>query len=263
MAMHSIATANLAIAYEDHLVVNGLDMQIPRGEITSIIGPNGCGKSTVLKAVGRILKPRGGSVSLNGNDIRTLSTGEIARKMAILPQSPLAPAGLTVGELVGYGRFPHQKGFGKLKPEDREIVRWALEVTRLSELETSLVDALSGGQRQRVWIAMALAQQTDLILLDEPTTYLDLSYQLEVLELLYRLNREQNCSIVMVLHDLNLAARFSDYMIAIRDGEIVGCGAPSEIMTPRVLEKVFQIDATIATEPRTGRPVCLTYNLLR
>ncbi len=260
--MNSIATENLAIAYEDHLVVDDLDMQIPQGKITTIIGPNGCGKSTVLKAVGRILKPKNGMVYLNGDDITHLSTKEVAQKMAILPQSPQAPAGLTVGELVAYGRFPHQRGFGKLKPEDKKIIQWSLEVTKLTELETTAVDNLSGGQRQRVWIAMALAQQTDLILLDEPTTYLDLAYQLEVLELLYSLNREQGCTIVMVLHDLNLAARFADYMIAIRCGDIIKHGTPEEVMTTDVLKETFHIDAEIVTERRTGRPTCISYDLI-
>lgn len=261
--MNSIATECLALAYDEHLVVDDLDMEIPQGKITTIIGPNGCGKSTVLKAVGRILKPKGGMVYLNGDDIRNLSTKEVAQKMAVLPQSPQAPAGLTVGELVAYGRFPHQRGFGTLKPEDRKIIQWALEVTRLAELETTAVDNLSGGQRQRVWIAMALAQQTDLILLDEPTTYLDLAYQLEVLELLYRLNREQGCTIVMVLHDLNLAARFADYMIAIRCGDIIKHGVPEQVMTAEVLRETFHIDAQIVREPRTGRPTCVSYDLIR
>jgi iron complex transport system ATP-binding protein len=261
--VNSISTEHLAVSYDDHLVVSGLDMQIPKGKITTIIGPNGCGKSTVLKAVGRLLKPRGGAVYLNGEDICRLSTKEVAQKMAVLPQSPQAPAGLTVGELVAYGRYPHQRGFGKLTSEDKDIIRWALEVTRLSEYETTAVDCLSGGQRQRVWIAMALAQQTDLILLDEPTTYLDLSYQLEVLELLYRLNREQGCTIVMVLHDLNLAARFADYMIAIRSGDIIRHGTPEEVITARVLRDTFEIDAVIVTEARTGRPTCTSYDLIR
>lgn len=260
--MNSIATENLVVAYDENLVVDNLDMQIPQRKITSIIGPNGCGKSTVLKAVGRILNPKGGMVYLNGDDIRKLSTKEVAQKMAILPQSPQSPAGLTVGELVAYGRFPHQKGFGKLKPEDKKIIQWALEVTKLTEHEVTAVDNLSGGQRQRVWIAMALAQQTDFILLDEPTTYLDLAYQLEVLELLYRLNRDQGCTIIMVLHDLNLAARFSDYMIAIRCGHIISHGTPEGVMTPKVLKETFQIDAVIMKEPKTGRPTCISYDLI-
>jgi iron complex transport system ATP-binding protein len=260
--MNSITTNNLDIAYEEVLIVKALDMNIPHGKITSIIGPNGCGKSTVLKAVGRILKPKNGMVYLSGEDIRKLSTKEVAKKMAILPQTPTAPSGLTVSELVAYGRFPHQKGFGKLTPEDKKIVQWALSVTKLMEFEHREVDTLSGGQRQRVWIAMALAQQTDMILLDEPTTYLDLAHQLEVLTLLYELNRKQGCTIAMVLHDLNLAARFSDYMIAIRSGRIISHGKPEEVMRPEVLKEAFSIDAQIVHEPRTGRPVCLTYDLL-
>lgn len=260
--MNSITTNNLDIAYEEALIVKALDMNIPHGKITSIIGPNGCGKSTVLKAVGRILKPKNGVVYLSGEDIRKLSTKEVAKRMAILPQTPTAPSGLTVSELVAYGRFPHQRGFGKLTPEDRKIVQWALSVTKLLEFEHREVDTLSGGQRQRVWIAMALAQQTDLILLDEPTTYLDLAHQLEVLTLLYELNRRQGCTIAMVLHDLNLAARFSDYMIAIRAGKIISQGKPEVVMRPEVLKEAFSIDAQIVHEPKTGRPVCLTYDLL-
>lgn len=261
--MESITAEQINIAYNDTLIVKELDLQIPRGQITSIIGPNGCGKSTVLKAVGRLLKTKHGTVYLNGADIRTLSTKEVAKQMAILPQTPTAPSGLTVGQLVAYGRFPHQRGFGKLSKEDKEVVAWALSVTQLTPFEHREVDTLSGGQRQRVWIAMALAQQTDLILLDEPTTYLDLAHQLEVLELLYELNRSQQVTIVMVLHDLNLAARFSDYMVAIRDGQVVEHGSAEHVMTARTLREVFAIDAEIMLEPRTGRPVCVTYEILR
>jgi iron complex transport system ATP-binding protein len=261
--MNSIETKALDIAYDEDLIVKALTMEIPHKKITSIIGPNGCGKSTVLKAVGRILKPRGGIVYLNGEDIRRLPTKETAKRMAILPQTPTAPGGLTVSELVAYGRFPHQRGFGRITEEDKNIIRWALEVTKLSELEERPVDTLSGGQRQRVWIAMALAQQTDLILLDEPTTYLDLAHQLEILSLLFDLNRNQDCTIVMVLHDLNLAARFSDYMIAIRGGAIVSYGTPEYVMTGEILKQTFNIDAEVVTEPRTGRPVCITYDLLK
>lgn len=261
--MDSIKVENLSVAYEERLIVKELDIKIPKGKITTIIGANGCGKSTLLKAVGSILKPKGGTIYLNGEDIHKLTTKEIAKKMAILPQSPQAPSGLTVGELVSYGRFPHQKGFGKLKREDKEIIQWALEVTKILEFETTVVDKLSGGQRQRVWIAMALAQGTDLILLDEPTTYLDLSYQLEVLELLYNLNRNQNKTIVMVLHDLNLASRFADYMIAIRSGEIISDGSPETVMTPEILKEVFNIDAQIMRDPRKGCLTCVSYDLIK
>lgn len=261
--MDCIEAKQIDIAYDDTLIVKELDLQVPRGQITSIIGPNGCGKSTVLKAIGRLLKTAKGKVYLNGADIRTLPTKEVARQMAILPQTPTAPSGLTVGQLVAYGRFPHQSGFGRLSGEDKRIVAWALSVTQLADFEHREVDTLSGGQRQRVWIAMALAQQTDLILLDEPTTYLDLAHQLEVLELLYELNRNQQVTIVMVLHDLNLAARFSDYMVAIRNGRVVEHGSPERVMTVQTLREVFAIEADIMHEPRTGRPVYVTYQLLR
>jgi iron complex transport system ATP-binding protein len=257
-----ITAESLSVAYERHLVLDAMDLRVARGKISVIIGPNGCGKSTVLKAIGRLLKPRGGTVYLNGDDIRTLSTREVARRMAILPQSPQAPAGLTVGELVDYGRFPHQQSLRRAKAQDRQAIVWALESTRLTEYETTDIDSLSGGQRQRVWIAMALAQQTDVILLDEPTTYLDLAYQLEILELLHRLNREQGRTIVMVLHDLNLAARFADYMLAVREGRIVCHGSPHEVMTKQTLEETFGICAHIADDPCTGRPSCVSYSLL-
>ena len=260
--MNSISTSGLTVCYDEKCVVDSLDMQIPKNKITVIIGPNGCGKSTVLKAISRILRPKGGTIYLNGDDIRLLGTKEIAQRMASLPQSPQAPAGLTVGELVSYGRFPHQRGFGVLSQADRDVVNWALDVTRLSDLEDRPIENLSGGQRQRVWIAMALAQQTDLILLDEPTTYLDMAYQLEILELLYKLNREQGCTIAMVLHDLNLAARFADHMIAIRHGRIVCHGSPEEVMTPRVLRETFNIDAEVLQDPRTGKPTCISYDLI-
>ncbi|WP_461612989.1 ABC transporter ATP-binding protein [Clostridium sp. Marseille-QA1073] len=261
--MNSIATKHLSIAYDYKLIVDDLNMNIPKGKITTIIGPNGCGKSTVLKTIGRILKPKNGMVYLNGYDIRKFSTKDVAQKMAILPQTPQAQSGITVGELVSYGRFPYQRGLGKLSFEDKKIIGWALEITKLTELETTAVDNLSGGQRQRVWIAMALAQQTDLILLDEPTTYLDMTYQLELLELLYNLNREQNRTIVMVLHDLNLAARFADHMIAMRSGSIISHGTPKEIMTTKVLKDTFNIDAEIVWGSKTGRPTCISYELIK
>lgn len=261
--MDRIETRELDVAYDGIAVLEGMELRIPEGAVTSIIGPNGCGKSTALKTIGRILKPQGGYVLLDGEDIHTLPTKEVARRMAILPQAPQAPAGLTAGELVSYGRFPYQTGFGRTTDEDREIVQWAMESTGVLEFETTAVDSLSGGQRQRVWIAMALAQQTDLILLDEPTTYLDLAYQLEVLELLHRLNREQGCTVAMVLHDLNLASRFSDRLIAMRDGRIVAFGKPEEVMTPEVLMKTFGIDAVVEPDPRTGRPSVVSYDIAR
>ncbi|MDO4284749.1 MAG: ABC transporter ATP-binding protein [Eubacteriales bacterium] len=260
---NSIVTEKLDVAYGDTAIIRDMNIEIPRGKITSVIGPNGCGKSTLLKAMGRILRPQGGQVYLNGEDLRRLSARETATKMAILPQTPTAPGGLTVSELVGYGRFPHQRGFGRMTAQDKEVIQWAMEATGLLGLQNREVDTLSGGQRQRVWIAVALAQQTDLILLDEPTTYLDLAHQLEVLQLLYRLNREQGCTIAMVLHDLNLAARFSDCMIAVREGRVVRCGSPEEVMTQEVLARTFSIDAELVRDVRTGRPSCVSYELIR
>ena len=261
--MNKLSANNLTIAYDKNIIINNLEIDIPEGKITSIIGPNGCGKSTLLKAVGRILKPERGSVYLDGLDIYTLNTKEVAKKMSILPQSPKAPSGITVGELVSYGRFPHQHGLKKLTVEDKKIIQWAMDITKLSEYEVTLVDNLSGGQRQRVWIAMALAQQTDIILLDEPTTYLDLAYQLEILELLYRLNKEQGCTIAMVLHDLNLASRFSDYIIAMRSGKIIEYGTPDEVICEDVLKKTFNINADIIKDSTSKKPVCISYELIR
>lgn len=261
--MNRLSTNNLTIAYNKKIIINNLEIVIPERKITSIIGPNGCGKSTLLKAIGRILKPERGSVYLDGIDIYTLNTKEVAKKMSILPQSPKAPSGITVGELVSYGRFPHQHGLKKLTVEDKKIIQWAMDITKLSEYEVTLVDNLSGGQRQRVWIAMALAQQTDIILLDEPTTYLDLAYQLEILELLYRLNKEQGCTIAMVLHDLNLASRFSDYIIAMRSGKIIEYGTPDEVICEDVLKKTFNINADITKDSTSKKPICVSYDLIR
>ncbi|RFU69612.1 ABC transporter ATP-binding protein [Bacillus sp. V59.32b] len=260
--MSRLFTENLRISYGDYDIVKNLNMDIPDEKITAIIGPNGCGKSTVLKTLSRILTAKSGSVYLDGKQITKESTKKIAQKMAILPQSPDAPEGLTVAELVSYGRYPYQKGMGTLKDKDREVIEWALQVTGISDFKHRAVDALSGGQRQRVWIAMALAQETDIILLDEPTTYLDLSHQLEVLQLLKYLNDIEKRTIVMVIHDLNHAARFADHMVTMKDGEIIKEGNAAEVMTSEVLRNVFNIDAEIGMDPRTGKPICLTYDLL-
>ncbi|RBN38047.1 iron-enterobactin transporter ATP-binding protein, partial [Priestia megaterium] len=236
--MVRLYTEKLHISYGERLIVKNLSVNIPDKKITTIIGSNGCGKSTLLKAITRIISHQSGSVILDGENISTEHTKSLAKKMAILPQTPESASGLTVGELVSYGRFPYQKGFGRLSKEDYKMIDWALEVTGTKDYKFRPVDSLSGGQRQRVWIAMALAQETDIIFLDEPTTYLDMAHQLEVLELLQKLNKEQERTVVMVLHDLNQAARFADYIIALKDGEIVKAGKCEEVITQDVLKKV-------------------------
>ena len=258
----AIKTQHLAVGYDSALVVPDFDVQFERGKVTSIIGANGCGKSTVLKAVGRIIPSAGGTVIINGADIASMKSREIAQEMAILPQTPQAPGTLTCAELVSYGRFPYQKGLGRLSKEDREIVDWALRETNMAEYRDREIANLSGGQRQRVWIAMALAQQTGIILLDEPTTYLDLCHQLEVLELLKKLNREEKCTIIMVLHDLNLASRYSDYLLAMHQGRVFAYGQPQEVFTEEMLAACFRIDGQIVADGKTGKPLCLSYDLL-
>ena len=259
--MNRLKAQEVEIGYGDHTIINNLDVEIPDGKVTSIIGPNGCGKSTLLKALSRLLSIKNGEIKLDGENIHTQSTKEIAKKIAILPQTPEVADGLTVGELVSYGRFPHQKGFGRLSAEDKKEIDWALSVTGTSEFRHRSINDLSGGQRQRVWIAMALAQKTDLIFLDEPTTYLDISHQLEILELVQQLNREQGCTIVMVLHDINQAIRFSDHLIAMKNGEILASGSTEEVLTKDILERVFNIDVVLSEDPRTGKPLLVTYDL--
>lgn len=261
--MSRLQAENIHIGYGDRLIIEDLSLIIPDKKITTIIGANGCGKSTLLKAITRIITPRSGSIVLDGKDILKENTKQLAKKMAILPQIPEGTKGLTVGELVSYGRFPYQKGFGRLTKKDIEVINWALEVTSTTEYKYLPVDALSGGQRQRVWIAMALAQETDIIFLDEPTTYLDMAHQLEILELLKKLNKEQGRTIVMVLHDLNQAARFADYIIALKDGKIIKAGTSEEVIEREVLKEVFNIDAVIGEDPRTKKPICITYNLIK
>lgn len=261
--MVRLYTDDLSIGYGEQLIVKDLSVQIPNQKITTIIGPNGCGKSTLLKAITRIISHQSGAVVLDGKNVAKENTKILAKKMAILPQTPESASGLTVGELVSYGRFPYQTGFGRLSKKDYEVIDWALQVTNTSTFKYLPVDPLSGGQRQRVWIAMALAQETEIIFLDEPTTYLDMAHQLEVLELLQRLNQQEKRTIVMVLHDLNQAARFADYVVALKAGQIVKAGPCEEVITKEVLRDVFNIDAEIGIDPRTNKPMCITYDLLK
>ncbi|EFM11447.1 ABC transporter related protein [Paenibacillus curdlanolyticus YK9] len=260
--MIRLTTAQLDISYEDRMIVQNLNIAIPQGKITALVGSNGSGKSTILKTMARIMSPSNGQVLLDGKSIHKQSTKEVAKQLAILPQNPTAPDGLTVTELVSYGRFPYQKGFGSLTKEDRSIVQWAIQATGMMEFAERPVDQLSGGQRQRAWIAMALAQETDILFLDEPTTFLDMAHQLEVLQLLQKLNEENNRTIVMVVHDLNHASRYAHHMIAINKGTVKGEGSPEEVMTPQILRDVFNIEADIVRDPRTGVPLCLPYALV-
>ncbi|MFO1444464.1 ABC transporter ATP-binding protein [Bacillus sp. Bva_UNVM-123] len=261
--MSILTVDQVAVGYPNAMIIDGLSVTIPERQITTIIGPNGCGKSTLLKAISRILKTQKGAVYLDGRAIQQLHTKEIAKKMAILPQTAEAPPGLTIFELVSYGRFPHQRGFGTLKKEDFDHIHWAIEVTGLTDLKDRPVEALSGGQRQRVWIAMALAQDTEILILDEPTTYLDLAHQLDILLLLKRLNEVEGRTIVMVLHDLNHASRFSHYMIAMKDGSIITKGSPEKVMTCENLQAVFNINAKLMACPFSRNPICLSYQLTK
>lgn len=260
--MSDIRAESIQVAYDQTVVIDDLSLQIPHQKITTIIGANGCGKSTLLKALTRIQAINKGQILLDGQAIAQLPTREVAKKLALLPQVLEATEGISVYELISYGRFPHQKYLGNLTKHDRDKIHWAMEVTKVVEFAKLDVDSLSGGQRQRVWIAMALAQDTDTIFLDEPTTYLDMNHQLEVLELLQRLNRQTQKTIVMVLHDLNLSARFSDYLIAMKNGSIKYQGDVKEIMTAPILRDIFQIDAQIIEDPIHKRPVLLTYQLI-
>ncbi|MBA3924931.1 ABC transporter ATP-binding protein [Listeria sp. FSL L7-1582] len=257
--MNNLRTDGLQIAYDKRVIVDALNIEIPKGKITALVGANGSGKSTILKTMSRLMKPSKGNVFLDGKAIHRQSTKEIAKQLAILPQNPTAPDGLTVTELVSYGRSPHQSGFKSMSVKDRDMIQWAIRVTSLNDFADRPIDSLSGGQRQRAWIAMALAQETDILFLDEPTTFLDMTHQLEVLMLLKQLNLQENRTIVMVVHDLNHASRFADHMIAIRSGQVISEGAPVNVMTEQTLEDVFGIKADIMLDPRTGVPLCLPY----
>ena len=253
-----IEVRSLQAGYEDTIVIDGLDLTIPKGAITALIGANGCGKSTLLKTICRILQPKGGGIYLDGRSIHERNTADLAREMAILPQQPTAPQGLTVRELVAYGRSPYRSGlWGRLTSHDRDMIDWALTATGLMTLADRSIDQLSGGQRQRAWIAMAVAQDTDIVFLDEPTSFLDIAHQLEIMNVVSTLHREKGKTIIMVLHELNQAARFADYMVAMHTGAIVKTGSPTEVMTPDILRRVFGITATVMTDPYTGRPFCI------
>ncbi|MBS9721249.1 ABC transporter ATP-binding protein [Tianweitania sp. BSSL-BM11] len=257
MTQHSLTVSDLAAGYSDRLVLDHLALDIPANGITAIVGANACGKSTLLRVMSRLLSPRSGQVLLDGKSIHSMPPRQLARTLGLLPQSPIAPEGITVADLVSRGRHPHQGILSRWTHADDEAVAAALEATKTFDLAERAVDELSGGQRQRVWIAMALAQQTDLLLLDEPTTFLDISHQVEVLDLLTDLNKTRGTTIVMVLHDLNLAARYADYLVAMTDGRIHAAGSPNEILTEDTVQTVFGLQSRIIPDPTSGRPLML------
>lgn len=244
----------LSLAYGEHRVVNAVDLDVPPAAVTAIVGPNGCGKSTLLRALARLHAPAEGEVLLDGKDIHRIPTREVATTLGILPQSPIAPAGITVRDLVGRGRMPHLRALRPWGPEDAAAVERALAATGLAGLADTAVDALSGGQRQRAWIALALAQETDLLLLDEPTTFLDIAHQYEVLDLVHDLAR-QGRTVVVVLHDLAQAARYSDHLILMSRGEILARGAAADVLTAARVKEAFGLDVTVVPDPVTGTPL--------
>jgi iron complex transport system ATP-binding protein len=254
---HTLSAESLTLAYGDRTIVEGMDLHIPPGRITAIVGANGCGKSTLLRALARLMAPRAGQVILDGEALHGRPTKEVARIMGLLPQGPVAPEGIAVADLVGRGRHPHQKLLARWSKHDYDVVAQSLDATGIADLADRPVDELSGGQRQRVWIAMALAQETDILLLDEPTTFLDVAHQIEVLDLLTDLNRERGTTIVMVLHDMNLAARYADHMFALRSGRLVADGPPSEVVTSELIRDVFELDALVIPDPLSGTPIIL------
>jgi iron complex transport system ATP-binding protein len=250
-----LEASDLTLAYTDTAVVRELDLAVPHGRITVIVGANACGKSTLLRGLARLMRPRSGSVLLDGDAIHRLPTRQVARTLGLLPQNPVAPEGVTVADLVGRGRHPHHGPFGRWTTADDEAVAEALTLTDTLELADRVVDELSGGQRQRVWIAMVLAQQTDVVLLDEPTTFLDVTHQIDLLDLLTERNRDHGTTVVMVLHELNLAARYADHLVVMHQGRIVAEGAPGEVLTERIVHEAFALEARVVTDPVAGSPL--------
>lgn len=248
---------DVSVGYGERTVLDTLNVDIKRGAVTSIVGPNGCGKSTLLRTMSRLLNPTKGEIVLDGKSIHDIPIRKLATQLGLLPQTPIAPDGIVVADLVGRGRTPHQGILGRWSQQDYDIVAEALETTGISDLAERSIDELSGGQRQRVWIAMALAQRTETLLLDEPTTYLDVKHQLDVLDLLTELNRDRGTTIVMVLHDLNLAARYSDELVAVSGGKVFAHGHPREVITKENVKSVFGIDSVIITDPVSDQPAVM------
>ena len=254
---HTLQTKNLHSGYNQKPILKDVNVSIPEGKISIIIGSNGCGKSTLLKTMARLLKPTQGDVFLDGKSVYSIPSKQLARTVGLLPQSPIVPEGITVADLVGRGRFPHQTMFSSWSKKDYEAVSTALEMMNIMEFAESHIDELSGGQRQRVWIAMALAQQTEILFLDEPTTYLDITYQVEILDLLKDLNEKYGTTIVMVLHDINLSARYADYLFAVKDGQLLAEGAPNDIITNELIKETFNLECQVINDPISNTPLIL------
>ena len=257
--MDTLSAKKLTLGFGEKIIIEDLNLAIPQGKITVLIGKNGCGKSTLLRSLARLLKPKQGKIYLDSKDITKLNTRDIAKKLSILPQAPQAPEGLTVYELVKQGRHPHRTLLKQWTEKDETAVQYALNCTNISDLADRPVDSLSGGQRQRAWIALTLAQQTDTILLDEPTTYLDLAHQVDILDLLFELNETEGRTIIMVLHDLNLASRYADHIIALKDKQIYAQGNPEDIITPDLVHTVFDMPCQITCDPIFGTPLCIPF----
>lgn len=251
---HLLKASNIVAGYDKKIIIDGINMTIPDNKISVIIGANACGKSTLLKTLSRLIQPVSGEILLDEKNLTDIPPKQLARVLGLLPQSPVAPEGITVADLVGRGRFPYQSFFKGLGKKDYEAVEEALEIMGITSLANHSVDQLSGGQRQRVWIAMALAQQTDILLLDEPTTFLDISYQVEILDLLTDLNRKMGTTIVMVLHDINLSARYADHLFALHKGKLIAEGAPSDIITEALIRQVFELDCKVISDPVSDSP---------
>lgn len=261
--MEAIAVKELSAGYEERIVIEKLDLSILKGKVNIIVGANGCGKSTLLKSIAGVIKPQEGQISINGKDISKQKEKVLATQIAFLPQEPICPSGLTVKELIAYGRFPYQKSFGGLSKYDKQMIDWAIREAELKDLEDRKVETLSQGQRQRVWIAMTIAQETDIILLDEPTTYLDLSYQQEILQLLHKLNQQAGFTIVMVLHELNNACRYADNIIGLKNGKLICQGSPCEAITKESLSELYGIEAKLQLSEDKRYPICLEYEVTK
>ncbi|AZN38993.1 ABC transporter ATP-binding protein [Paenibacillus albus] len=252
---HQFQAEQTVAGYDNKTIIHGVSLTIPSNRISVIIGANACGKSTLLKTMAKLIKPESGSITMDGKELHHYAPKALARILGLLPQSPIVPEGITVADLVGRGRFPHQSWLGGWTKKDYEAVAEAMEIMQITELGDRNIDELSGGQRQRVWIAMALAQQTDILFLDEPTTFLDITYQVEILDLLTDLNRKHGTTIVMVLHDINLSARYADYIFALREGKLLAEGAPNDVITAELIKDVFGLDSTVILDPVSGSPL--------